>query len=86
MLAPALRQAPSGQTRAFSRFFAPAAGIPEDAVIGPTHRTLALYWAERLGRERPTARPSRRGAASCTATCRASGFTSVRGRSPVPDD
>ena len=34
-----------------SRFFAPAAGIPEDPVIGSTHCTLILYWAERLGKK-----------------------------------
>ncbi|WP_405069871.1 PhzF family phenazine biosynthesis protein [Kribbella sp. NBC_01510] len=33
-----------------SRFFAPAAGIPEDPVCGSAHTALAPYWAERLGR------------------------------------
>ncbi len=33
-----------------SRFFAPAAGIPEDPVTGSAHCTLAPFWAERLGR------------------------------------
>ncbi len=33
-----------------SRFFAPAAGIPEDPVTGSAHCTLAPYWFERLGR------------------------------------
>jgi predicted PhzF superfamily epimerase YddE/YHI9 len=33
-----------------SRFFAPAAGVPEDPVTGSSHCALAPYWAERLGR------------------------------------
>ena len=33
-----------------SRFFAPAAGIPEDPVTGSAHCTLAPYWSGRLGR------------------------------------
>jgi PhzF family phenazine biosynthesis protein len=33
-----------------SRFFAPAVGVPEDPVTGSAHCTLAVYWAERLGR------------------------------------
>ena len=32
-----------------SRFFAPAAGIPEDPVTGSAHVTLAPYWGQRLG-------------------------------------
>ncbi|WP_207426042.1 PhzF family phenazine biosynthesis protein [Pedobacter sp. SYSU D00535] len=31
-----------------SRFFAPAAGIPEDPVTGSAHCTLIPYWAEKL--------------------------------------
>lgn len=31
-----------------SRFFAPRLGIPEDAVTGTTHCSLAPYWARRL--------------------------------------
>jgi predicted PhzF superfamily epimerase YddE/YHI9 len=34
-----------------SRFFAPSAGVNEDAVTGSAHCTLAPYWAERLGRK-----------------------------------
>lgn len=34
-----------------SRFFAPAAGVPEDPVTGSAHSTLVPYWAERLGKE-----------------------------------
>jgi len=34
-----------------SRFFAPAAGIPEDPVTGSAHCTLIPYWAERLGKK-----------------------------------
>jgi PhzF family phenazine biosynthesis protein len=33
-----------------SRFFAPAAGIPEDPATGSAHCALAPYWADRLGR------------------------------------
>jgi PhzF family phenazine biosynthesis protein len=33
-----------------SRFFAPAAGIPEDPVTGSAHCALAPYWAAKLGR------------------------------------
>ncbi len=32
-----------------SRFFAPAAGVPEDPVTGSAHCCLAHYWSERLG-------------------------------------
>jgi len=35
-----------------SRFFAPAAGVPEDPVTGSTHCTLAPYWGSKLGRNR----------------------------------
>ena len=32
-----------------SRYFAPAAGIPEDPVTGSAHSTLIPYWTEKLG-------------------------------------
>ena len=35
-----------------SRFFAPNAGVPEDPVTGSAHRSLAVHWAGRLGRDR----------------------------------
>jgi PhzF family phenazine biosynthesis protein len=35
-----------------SRFFAPAAGIPEDPVTGSAHCTLTPYWAEKLGKNK----------------------------------
>ncbi|MEX0808599.1 MAG: PhzF family phenazine biosynthesis protein [Dongiaceae bacterium] len=35
-----------------SRFFAPANGVPEDAVSGVAHLCLAPYWAERLGKKK----------------------------------
>ena len=35
-----------------SRYFAPAAGIPEDPVTGSAHCALGPFWAERLGRTR----------------------------------
>lgn len=33
-----------------SRFFAPAAGVPEDPVTGSAHAALAPYWQLRLGK------------------------------------
>jgi PhzF family phenazine biosynthesis protein len=45
-----------------SRFFAPAAGIPEDPVTGSAHCVLAPYWAGVLGKSDLYARQvSRRG-------------------------
>ena len=42
----------SGKSSDFvSRFFAPAAGIPEDPVTGSAHCTLVPYWAERLKKQ-----------------------------------
>lgn len=38
-----------GRADVVSRFFAPAAGIPEDPVTGSAHCTLASWWGERLG-------------------------------------
>ncbi len=34
----------------FSRYFAPAKGIPEDPVTGSAHCMLTPYWAKRLGK------------------------------------
>jgi predicted PhzF superfamily epimerase YddE/YHI9 len=39
-----------------SRYFAPAAGIPEDPVTGSTHCALIPYWAKRLGKKELRAR------------------------------
>lgn len=39
-----------------SRFFAPAAGIPEDPVTGSAHCTLIPYWADRLAKSELHAR------------------------------
>lgn len=39
-----------------SRYFAPGAGIPEDAVTGSIHATLVPYWAAVFGEARLTAR------------------------------
>lgn len=39
-----------------SRWFGPAAGIPEDPVTGSAHAQLAPYWAGRLGRTTLVAR------------------------------
>jgi PhzF family phenazine biosynthesis protein len=45
-----------------SRYFAPAAGIPEDPVTGSTHCTLIPYWSKRLGKRELSARQiSKRG-------------------------
>ncbi len=45
-----------------SRFFAPAAGVPEDPVTGSAHCTLVPYWSQRLEQRRLRARQlSRRG-------------------------
>ena len=45
-----------------SRFFAPRAGIPEDAVTGSAHCCLGPYWAPRVGRATLVGRQlSRRG-------------------------
>jgi PhzF family phenazine biosynthesis protein len=40
----------SGEQEFVSRFFAPAAGVPEDPVTGSAHCALAPYWGARLGR------------------------------------
>ncbi len=39
-----------------SRFFAPAAGVPEDPATGSSHCTLIPYWSKRLGKKRLEAR------------------------------
>ncbi len=39
-----------------SRYFAPAAGTPEDPVTGSTHCTLIPYWSQRLGKKELFAR------------------------------
>jgi predicted PhzF superfamily epimerase YddE/YHI9 len=39
-----------------SRFFAPAAGVPEDPVTGSAHCRLVPYWARELGKLRLHAR------------------------------
>ena len=45
-----------------SRYFGPAAGIPEDPVTGSAHCTLGPFWADRLGTTRLTChQASRRG-------------------------
>jgi PhzF family phenazine biosynthesis protein len=41
----------SGRYDFVSRFFAPAAGVPEDPVTGSAHCTLGPHWAARLGRQ-----------------------------------
>jgi predicted PhzF superfamily epimerase YddE/YHI9 len=39
-----------------SRYFAPAAGIPEDPATGSSHCVLMPYWSKRLGRRQLVAR------------------------------
>jgi PhzF family phenazine biosynthesis protein len=54
--------APGDEVDFVSRFFAPQVGVPEDPVTGSAHSTLTPYWAERLGKQRLTARQvSKRG-------------------------
>jgi PhzF family phenazine biosynthesis protein len=42
--------APGNSVDFVSRFFAPAAGVPEDPVTGSAHCNLIPYWAEQLGK------------------------------------
>ncbi len=54
--------APGDEADFVSRFFAPAAGIPEDPVTGSAHSTLTPYWAGRLEKSELRAQQlSRRG-------------------------
>jgi len=54
--------APGSDCDFVSRYFAPAAGIPEDPVTGSTHCSLIPYWAQRLGKAKLRARQlSKRG-------------------------
>lgn len=48
--------APGDDCDFVSRYFAPAAGIPEDPVTGSTHCTLIPYWSQRLGKRELFAR------------------------------
>jgi PhzF family phenazine biosynthesis protein len=59
--------APGTDCEFVSRFFAPAAGIPEDPVTGSAHCTLIPYWSRRLGKAEMFARQvsSRGGALRC---------------------
>ena len=53
-----------------SRFFAPNAGIPEDPVTGSSHSTLIPFWAERLNKEKMTAKQlSKRGGTLYCTNC-----------------
>src|ERR1022692_450741 len=42
--------APGKDSDFVSRFFAPAAGVPEDPATGSSHCTLVPYWSQRLGK------------------------------------
>jgi len=48
--------APGREADFVSRFFAPAAGVPEDPVTGSAHCTLVPYWARRLAKTQLHAR------------------------------
>ncbi len=48
--------APGDSVDFVSRFFAPKYGIDEDPVTGSAHCVLTPFWAERLGRNKMTAR------------------------------
>lgn len=48
--------APGDDCDFVSRFFAPAAGVPEDPVTGSAHTRLVPFWAERLGKTKLFAR------------------------------
>ena len=48
--------APGDKVDFVSRYFAPAAGIPEDPVTGSTHCVLIPYWSKRLGKSKLSAR------------------------------
>ncbi len=48
--------APGDDCDFVSRYFAPAAGIPEDPVTGSTHCTLIPYWSRQLGKRELFAR------------------------------
>lgn len=48
--------APGDEVDFVSRFFAPGSGIAEDPVTGSAHCILTPYWADRLGRDKLTAR------------------------------
>lgn len=65
-----------------SRYFAPAKGIPEDAVTGSLHAQVVPYWAKRLGRNTLSARQlSARGG---TLQCEHRGDRVRLGASAVP--
>lgn len=61
-------KAPGVTTHFISRFFSPVTGVDEDPVTGSTHTTMVPYWADRLKKEKLTARQlSRRsGYLECT--------------------
>ncbi len=48
--------APGIESDFVSRFFAPAVGINEDPVTGSAHTLLTPFWAEKLGKNKLTAR------------------------------
>jgi len=64
-----------------SRYFAPAAGIPEDPVTGSAHSVLVPYWSEQLGTTSMSAKQvSKRGG---SLSCRLQGNRVVLGGNAV---
>jgi predicted PhzF superfamily epimerase YddE/YHI9 len=59
--------APGNDCDFVSRYFAPAAGIPEDPVTGSTHCALMPYWSQQLSKQKLHARqlPKRGGELFC---------------------
>ena len=54
--------APGSKHDFVSRFFAPSAGVDEDPVTGSAHSQLIPFWAQKLGKNKMTARQlSKRG-------------------------
>lgn len=65
-----------------SRYFVPAAGIPEDPVTGSAHCSIVPYWAQRLGKAEIVAyQASKRGG---TLHCRLAGDRVVMAGMAVP--
>jgi PhzF family phenazine biosynthesis protein len=47
-----IASAPGDHVDFVSRFFAPAAGVPEDPATGSAHCTLTPYWAQKLSKNK----------------------------------
>ncbi|MDH4131269.1 MAG: PhzF family phenazine biosynthesis protein [Gemmatimonadota bacterium] len=53
-----------------SRFFAPAAGVPEDPVTGSAHCALGPYWRRRIARDRLVGYQASARGGTVSVTCR----------------